>query len=167
MVVNMKVYLDEEQINNLVNFEKELPTDFQDKLIAKPKRGHSETQLVIPAPNSEFRIIIRKSLLDPLDFSVILGYMIPKTNYLFRLRRYNGNSHEHTNHLENETFFGYHIHMATLRYQQYGFNEDEFAVQSNNYTDTSQAINCLIKDCNFLLPSGLQLSLLNGGFDGN
>lgn len=159
----MKVYLDNDQINTLVSLEKNLPQDFQERLVVKPKKGHSESELAIPHINSEFRVIFRQSLSDPLDFSVILGYVIPKTNYLFKLRRYNGLSHEHTNHLENETFFGYHIHMATLRYQQSGFTEDVYAVQTNEYSDLGQALDCLIRDCNFKLPSNVQLSLLTGG----
>ena len=42
---------------------------------------------------------------------------VPQSNRVFRLRRYNGKSHEHTNPIEKEIFYDFHIHTATERYQ--------------------------------------------------
>ena len=103
---------------------------------------------------SEFRIVLRKSLFNPLDFSVILGVRIPQSNRIFRLRRYNGKSHEHTNHIENQTFYDFHIHMATERYQLLGNRdprEDAFAVATNRYGDATGALDCLLADASFEL----------------
>jgi len=55
-----------------------------------------------------------------LDFSIILAYCPEASNQLFRLRRYNGKSHEHTNTIEADKFYNYHIHTATERYQELG-----------------------------------------------
>ena len=68
--------------------------------------------------------MLRQNKINRLDFSVILAVRVPQSNLLFRLRRYNGKSHEHTNHIEGDTFYDYHIHMATERYQEIGTRKD-------------------------------------------
>ena len=97
----------------------------------------------------EFWIFLRQSTLNMFDFSAILGYQLPQLHNVFRLRRYNGRSHEHTNVLEQEKFYGYHIHTATKRYQQPGFREDHYAVTTNRYQTLEQAIECMLDDCGF------------------
>lgn len=155
----MDVKFTDKEIQDLIDEPKILPDNYRDRLRPKPKRGHKEADLDIDGVNgSKFRIIIRQSSLDPFDFSAILGYQVPKTNILFRLRRYNGRSHEHTNKLENRKFFDFHIHQATLRYQQSGLREDEFAEVTSKYADLHGAIQCLVNECSFILPSNTQLS---------
>lgn len=154
----MEVTLTDIEIQELINEPKPLPENFLERLKLKTKRGHKEADLDIGGVNgSKFRIIIRQSKADPFDFSVILGYQVPKTNVMFRLRRYNGRSHEHTNKLENDRFSGSHIHQATLRYQQLGLREDEFAESTNKYADLHGAIHCLLNECSFILPTNSQL----------
>ena len=109
---------------------------------------------------SEFQIIVRQSIINALDFSIILAYSIPKSSVLFRLRRYNGRSHEHTNRVEGITFYDFHIHTATERYQEAGYTEEHYAEPTDRYADLSGAIQCLIQDCAFELPPGTQGSLL-------
>ncbi len=94
-----------------------------------------------------------------MDFSVILAYQPPDTNILFRLRRYNGKSHEHSNHLERQTFYEFHRHTATERYQEAGFREDTFAERDNRFADLHEALSCLFEDCAFELPQVLQMAL--------
>jgi len=108
---------------------------------------------------SDFRLIFRQSLLNPLDFSIILAYRPSHSNILFRLRRYNGKSHEHTNIIEGETFYDYHIHQATERYQEIGAREDSYAEQTDRFSEFNQAISCLIMDCGLEIPSGTQRPL--------
>jgi len=101
----------------------------------------------------EFVIVIRQSALNMMDFSVILGYKLPSAFRIFRLRRYNGNSHQHTNVLENETLDDFHIHTATERYQSFpGFKEDHFAEVTKKYYNLDSAIQCLLADCGFRSP---------------
>ena len=87
-----------------------------------------------------------------LIFRVILVYRPPTSNLIFRLRRYNGKSHEHTNTLEGNTFYDFHIHQATQRYQDIGGREDAFAEPTDRFADFQQAISCLFNDCAFQLP---------------
>ena len=46
---------------------------------------------------------------NPLDFSVILAWLPPQSSTTFRLCRYNGKSHEHTNALEGNRFYDFHV----------------------------------------------------------
>jgi hypothetical protein len=104
------------------------------------------------ATGSSFVIATRQSMLNSQDFSVILGYRNPGFNTIFRLRRYNGKSHYHTNTIETETFREFHIHTATERYQKRGPREDHFAKIDTRYWDLASAIQCLLNDCGFRSP---------------
>ena len=99
-------------------------------------------------------------MLNTLDFSAILAVHIPQSNRLFRLRRYNGKSHEHTNSIEGDTFYGYHIHTATERYQEIGAREDAYAEVTDRYNDLDGALDCLLHDAGFDVPPDEQLSFL-------
>lgn len=94
-----------------------------------------------------------------MDFSAILGYIPPRLNLMFRLKRYNGKSHEHTNIIEKASFYDFHVHLATLRYQEFGLREDGYAEVSDAYADIRSAMDCLIKDCNIILPDDKQFRL--------
>ena len=87
-----------------------------------------------------------------LDFSVILAVRVPGSSQLFRLRRYNGKSQEHSNRIEGVEFYDFHIHVATERYQEFGTREDAYAEPTDRYGDYSGALQCLIADANFEVP---------------
>lgn len=110
--------------------------------------------MVIGFAQNEFHVILRKSKFNSLDFSAILGVRAPHSNRVFRLRRYNGKSHEHTNKIEGETFYDFHIHMATERYQRLGDREpreDAYAEITGRYGDLTGALDCLLADASFEL----------------
>ena len=89
---------------------------------------------------------------------MILAVQVPRSNRLFRLRRYNGKSHEHTNSIEKETFYDFHIHTATERYQKWeNKQEDKYAEVADRYGDFNGALECLLKDVGF--PPDPQLPL--------
>ncbi len=160
----MAELLTDTDIQRLTNEPKPLPANYRDRIRLKTKRGHKEAEVQVTGlDGSTFRLILRQSKLDPLDFSVIVGYEMPNTNALFRLRRYNGKSHQHTNKLEQRTFFDYHIHEATQRYQEHGMSEDAYAEPTDRYADVDSAMKCAIEDCQFRLPSGAQLPLFSEG----
>lgn len=144
----MSVRLSDNEIAKLLKEKKPLPNDYPNCIRTKPKRSHKERELdVIGAEGSEFRVIFRQGEISPLDFSVILTYRPKDTNLYFRLRRYNGKSHEHTNTLENQTFYDFHIHTASEK----------------RYSDYNGAIKCLLADCNFVFPPNFQVPF---SFDG-
>ena len=157
--------LTDAEIAALLAERKELPSNYVAQLQRwRHKRGHDEGVLRVSGQkNSRFRIIIRKGRINPLDFSVILGYEIPRTNVIFRLRRYNGNTHFHTNKIEGERFFAFHIHMATERYQLLGMKEDAYAEATNRFSDWRSALACLFEDCGFVFPPNFQPLLLEWG----
>jgi len=109
--------------------------------------------------DNEFQLILRQNTNYPSNFSVILGVLPAKTTQLFRLCRYNSR-HEHTNTIERETFYDFHIHTATERYQAIGAREDWYAESTDRFADFHTALKCMLNDCNFAIPEDSQLSLL-------
>ena len=148
---------------NIIAFlqeRKPLPKDYRSKIRLRDKRGHKEQELDIQgAEGSQFRLILRHSNFNVLDFSVILTYCPADRNQLFRLRRYNGKSHEHTNPIESNRFYNFHIHTATERYQELGMREDTHAEPSSRFSDFNTAINCMLCDCGFDVPDDPQRKL--------
>lgn len=142
---------------------KSLPADWENRIKLKPKLGHNEQQLDLTGDDGDqFRLILRQNMINKLDFSLILAVRTPQSNQLFRLRRYNGKSHEHTNHIEKVSFYDFHIHLATTRYQELGTREDAYAEPTERYVDFSGAFDCLIDDANFVMPAKLQAELSLG-----
>jgi hypothetical protein len=151
-------YTDQE-IAQLIREEKPLLQNYRSKIQLRDKRGHKERELDIDgAQGNQFRLILRQSDLNPMDFSIILAVFPPKSNQMFRLRRYNGKSHEHTNQLENRTFYDFHIHQSTERYQELGMQEDAYAEPTDRYSDYSSALRCMFHDCCFGTPQDPQLA---------
>ena len=101
----MAAFLTDQEIAELLAERKVLPADWKKRLMLKAKRGHSESDLEINGDQgSEFRLMQRRSDLNPLDFSVVLAYRVHGSNQVLRLKRYNGKSHEHSNPIEKERF---------------------------------------------------------------
>jgi hypothetical protein len=150
----LSILLTDADISALISEPKQLEPGYLSKLQLKAKQGHRERELDITGANgSEFRLILRQSLHNVLDFSAILAYSGKSSSQMFRLRRYNGKSHEHTNKIERQTFYDFHIHFATERYQHSGLREDAFAEVTNRYGDFQGALSCLIEDCGLVFPS--------------
>ena len=156
----MAITYSDDEIASLVRERKPLPDNWRARTILRPKRGHQEAQLVVEGDaGNEFRVILRQSSNNPLDFSVILSVRVGQSNRLFRLRRYNGKSHEHRNLIENEMFYGFHIHMATARYQELGTREDAYAEPTDRYGDHDEALQCLVRDASLVVPPNEQMSM--------
>jgi hypothetical protein len=135
-------------IAQLVAEPKNLPPNWRSRLSLRAKPGHREAQLEFTGDaGSIFRLILRQAIPNPLAFSAIIGYLHPGTSQIFRLRRYNGKYHEHSNKLENQRFYDFHIHYATERYQLLGAAEDAFAEPTDRFVDLQAAVNCLAADC--------------------
>jgi hypothetical protein len=153
----MPTFLKDAEIAALMAERKPLPDDYRTRLQTKPKRGHEERELDVTGANGRlFRVTLRQSLLNALDFSIVLAYLPPQSTTPFRLCRFNGKSHEHTNTLEGDTFYDFHVHRATERYQQSGLREDAFAEATNRYQDFATALRCLVQECGFEPPANDQ-----------
>ena len=149
----MAITYSDHEIQSFVQERKRLPADWRRRTRMVSKRGHQERQLDITGNDgTEFRLILRHGTINTLDFSVILGIRIPQSNQVFRLRRYNGKSHQHTNHIEASSFYDFHIHLATERYQEFGTREDAYAEPTDRYESFQGALSCLLADANFDIP---------------
>ena len=91
-----KTFSDNE-IAVLIREPKSLDGDFHKKTKLRQKRGHKERDIDLSGESTKFRLILRQNDINVLDFSIILAVYPPGSNRLFRLLRYNGKSHEHTN----------------------------------------------------------------------
>jgi hypothetical protein len=158
----MPFLLSDTEIAMLIAEPKNLKISLHDLLQLKQRSGHKGKEVDVRGDNgSKFRIILRQNDFNKLDFSAILGFYPPKTSELFRLRRYNGKSHEHKNRIEGNKMYDFHIHYATERYQQLGCCEDTYAEASNKYTDLQTAVKCLVTDCGFHFKEQDQLSIFS------
>jgi len=156
----MPILLDDTAIQELISEEKVLRVRINVLMQLKTRSGHSGNEIELTgSKGNSFRLMLRRSNINSMDFSVILGVYLVKTNELFRLRRYNGKSHVHGNRIEGNSFYDFHIHEATERYQVIGAREDTFAQVTNRYTDLLTATRCLLDDCNFSFPEKNQLNL--------
>jgi hypothetical protein len=141
--------LSDEAISALISEAKTTPIGLFPlaKLIERDQHRRRDYE-VSSVSGNEFVIAIRQSMLNTLDFSVILGYKMPGYNTIFRLRRYNG-KHVHTNAIEGNKLHDFHFHTATERYQRRGPREDSFAEVTLRHWNLDSAIRCLLEDCGF------------------
>lgn len=156
----MSIRLTDADISDLIAQTKVLPEDYVDKIELRSKRGHKEREFEVQGGSGDkFHIILRESTYNALDFSVILGYSLPGLNTIFRLRRYNGKSHEHTNLIELDKFYDFHVHYATARYQELGSEEEAYARPADSYSNIEEALQVMFAECGFIMPSNPQMRL--------
>jgi hypothetical protein len=158
----MAIRFNEAEIQQFLSELKRLPLDYQSKFRPKAKRGHNERELDLTGEDGTlFRLLFRQSQFNLLDFTVIFSLVLPESGQLFRVRRYNGKSHEHTKIIERQKFYDFHIHEATERYQQIGTREDAFALPTGRYSDFEGATRCMLTDCGFKTPDAGQGTLFD------
>jgi hypothetical protein len=143
--------LTDEAIAALIRVRKTIPKGLYPLTRRQVVRNRSvRVDFDIDCPTGDrFVVAIRQSEINPLNFSVILGYQMPGLNTIFRLRRYNG-KHQHSSPIEKSgRFREFHKHTATERYQTLGAKEEHFAEIESRYHSLDGAIKCLIEDCGF------------------
>jgi|SRR5579872_910265 len=146
------IVLTDERIKELIAETKSVPDGLSSVRTMPERNGHGRKEYEVTGESeNKFIVKLRQLCANPLDFSVILGYQLPGLNTVFRLRRYNG-KHHHTNVIEAQRFYGFHIHTATERYQAAGLRPDAFATQTDRYWSLESAIQCMLSDCGFLSP---------------
>lgn len=156
----MSARYSDREIASMLSERKPLPANYQSRIQLRPKHGHREAELTIQSElGREYHLILRQSDFNHLDFSIILSVVPEESNQQFRLRRYNGKSHTHSNKIENDRFYDFHIHQATERYQQIGAREDTFAEPTDRYGDFYTALSCMLEDCGFDHADSGQVSL--------
>ncbi len=153
----MPAKFSDSEIDLMIKERKPLQANYRSSVKLRDKRGHKERDLDVAGEDgTQYRLILRQSDFNALDFPIILAVNPSDSNQLFRLRRYNGKSHEHTNQIEGNTFYNFHIHHATERYQESGSREDAFAKVTDRYADFHEALRCMLDDCGFETPNDSQ-----------
>ena len=161
--------LNDQAISELIIEQKPLPADWRRRMVPRRKSHYQYDERDISVQsngNKEFRIIIRRSLINLLDFSIIL--MFEDIDHSYRLLRCNGmHLSRHTNRWEKEqglpnAWFdpNFHIHRATERYQEAGFKIDGYAEVTTLYSDYNSALPEFLRLSNFQEPASLQARML-------
>jgi hypothetical protein len=152
--------LEDAEIARLIRLRKELPKNWERRLRRiKADRDfkHLRSSIIIQTDEGQFRISLRQGRIDKADFSVVLGFLSKaKDSRWFRLKRYNGLHPPlgfHRNRIEKTRIHGFHIHTATLRYQQRTPKEEGFAEPSTAYVDLWTALTLMIAECGFVKPA--------------
>ncbi|MBU4444234.1 MAG: hypothetical protein L6422_04375 [Candidatus Marinimicrobia bacterium] len=158
----MNYYFTDEEIQSLIAEEKPFGGLIDEMMNFKESDGHKRSSVeIVRADNSLYVIKLRQNLNNVNDFSAILAFQERGFNKDFKIRRYNGKSHEYSNKLEGDKFYAFHIHMATQRYQDVGRKEESFAEATDRYSDLRGALKCLLKDCNVITKLNPQTSLFS------
>ena len=158
----MGYYFTDEEINSLISEEKIFPGSIEEIMNFKESDGHKRASIELPrSDGSRFIIKLRQNQNDINDFSAIIAFQEKTSNKDFKLRRYNGKSQEHSNKLEGNKFYAFHIHFATQRYQDAGRKEESYAEETVRYANIKGALKCLIQDCNVKIKLNPQMNLFN------
>lgn len=114
--------------------------------------GHEQVNYKVEAQdgsNHIFQVYKRQNKREGMenDFSCGLSW-ISQNGETITLKRYNGPSHNHPNHLEGVRL-GYnpHIHYATEKYIKANRKPDGFAEVTKQYKTLEGAFHCLVRDC--------------------
>lgn len=116
------------------------------------KGAHEQVNYKVSATDGSghrFEVYQRQNLRTGMesDFSCGIRWLAPNGESL-TLRRYNGSSHPHKNHVENEEIDEtFHIHLATERYIKADRKAEGFAEETNRYQTVDGALHCLAADC--------------------
>ena len=144
-----QIRVTDEQVQQLLAEEKAVPAGLPSCQMTLKNGYYRKSFEITGTRGSEFVVKLRQTVANPANFSVILGYRIPGSFTVFRLRRYNG-KHWHSNVLENERFHEFHVHMATEKYQRKsGYTEDHYAKPTTGHYDLKSAVDSLISECGF------------------
>jgi len=136
--------LDDEEIQRLIDEPK--------RATAKPRRrekaGHIEIDCeVVGDSENPYVVWARQNIRLDEDFSAGLRLRRRGDEDVI-LRRYNGSSHSHPNHIEDEHLPPVcHVHEATQRYWARRGRADGYARIATSYTDVRGAVRALLSDC--------------------
>jgi len=141
--------LTDDKILNLISCPKRLSNP---QARTKEIDGHEQVNYKVYSTDGsgyEFVLYKRQNLRSGMedDFSCGLSWIAPNGETL-TLKRYNGPSHNHPNHLEKEKLgYNCHIHVATEKYIKSNRKADGFAQVSDRYKNLNGAFHCLVVDC--------------------
>lgn len=138
------------KIENLLKCNKQLSNPKAKFKEIEGRKQINYKAVALDGSNHQFEIYYRQNLREGMedDFSCGISW-ISSNGEQITLKRYNGPSHNHPNHLEQtKTGYNCHIHLATERYIKANRKPEGFAEITDRYTSVEGALHCLIKDCN-------------------
>lgn len=141
--------LTDDKIADLLNCKKRLKNP---QAREKEKNGHAQVNykaIALDDSGHEFEVYKRQNLRTGMenDFSCGISWVAPNGETL-TLKRYNGSSHNHPNHLEKDKLgFTCHIHIATEKYIKANRKAEGFAKATERYDTVDGALHCLATDC--------------------
>jgi len=144
----MEISLSDERIAELIAMPKRV-TNPKARQVPDAKHFKCDYKVISVSGSEEFTIFVRQhsEMLD--DFTAGLKWHA-NTGEAVILMRCNGASHPHKNHIEGTKFSPghYHIHKATERYIEEGYDPEHFAEVTNGYTAIEGALHQLCIECN-------------------
>jgi hypothetical protein len=157
----MSRILTTQEIQRLLNEPKKLPSNWETRLkpLYRSETCHGRRAYDFTGDNgSKFRIDVRDSTLNLLDFSIILTY-IDGSEQEYILTRFNGKHPSgHTNKWEKKhgvqlNYFRneFHIHEITERYQTEGFAADGYAEVTQRYVSFGLALRAFARSNGFYI----------------
>lgn len=146
--------LTDQKIADLLEIQKKLKNP---QVKSKIDNGCERTNYSVSSIDEsiKFEVYKRQNVREGMenDFSCGIRLIVTSSEAL-TLKRYNGSSHNHYNHLENERLgYNFHIHIVTEKYIKSNRKAEGFASISERYYSLNGAFHCLITDCNI---SGIQ-----------
>lgn len=125
------------------------------KIVAKPNPNrksnlqHKETEMSITSIDGlyNFSVRIREHSTFFEKFSIILLF-IPSNDVSQIILRYNGDHGEHTNRLVGDRIHCPHIHRYNFDYIEAGLDPMKYAIPTNKYSSTDEALELFFKDLN-------------------
>lgn len=139
--------LTDAEIHQLLSQRKYFPENPRVRPRPKAHAQHEESELSLTTDSQlVFKVRIRKHRFNALKFSIILLYRDQENKTWLRLLRCNG-KHEHSNDLEGERFYAFHVHKATQRYMEAGYREDLYAYEAP-YSSFDGALNYFFEIAN-------------------
>ncbi len=147
--------LTDDKIADLLNSPKRLVNPQSRPKILEGREQLNYRVVSLDGLNREFEVYKRQNLREGMeeDFSCGISWIAPNGETL-TLKRYNGSSHNHPNHLEKVSLgYNCHVHIATEKYIQANRKAEGFAEITDRYKTLGGALHCLITDCKI---SGLQ-----------
>lgn len=159
------------RIAAMISEPKALPENWREDLAKLKNRvGRDESEVDLTGANgTRFRIIVSRRHQNADDYTIIL-LLNSTARPRFRILRYDGSGHDHSNTLEGNLIVSKpHIHRATERYQIATHNRrpDGYAEETQRYQNLAGAWDCFRVDVNLRLSDGSADMLLPAPFTGD
>jgi hypothetical protein len=139
-----------DQISDLLNCTKVVANANSREKLIEGREQYTYKATATDGSGHEFEIYKRQNSREGMedDFSCGITWLAPNGETL-TLKRYNGPSHNHPNHLENGEKLGLvcHIHIASEKYIKANRKPEGFAIKTDKYRTLDGAFQCLVEDC--------------------